>query len=504
MLSAAQHAMHVVYRHLPLLESFVRNPGVHLRAAADRRLFGGPFVHLPRERVPDIQRLIDRTTVQCARLIRLGRDLREMDERLQESATGYSLSELYLDLPASLAGLIEFVYDLNNHPKLRLYEDLLYDDDLAAGTEEILLAPIRDEDRRFFMSTPRLPEEGTVIFPMTFADSRLDLISGARTRPVVWQELAQTLGLPESQRTDFSRLFTTQPPARHDVDYTGPGVRLRYFGHACVLIQTAQTNVLIDPMLATENDHGDSRFTFHDLPDRIDYVILSHGHHDHCVAEMLIQLRHRVGEVLVPASNQGTLADPSLRLILRRLGIERVRVLSPFDTVSFGDGRITSLPFPGEHVDLDIYSRHGIFVEARERRFAFLVDSDGWDRGLFRRIAARLGPRLDALFLGMECHGAPLTWLYGPLMTRPISRKDDESRRLSGLNSERAWNVLQEFDVPRVFVYAMGQEPWLRYIMGLQYEPDSIQLKEVAAFLERCRQTPVMATHLFGHLELTL
>jgi hypothetical protein len=186
-----------------------------------------------------------------------------------------------------------------------------------------------------------------------------------------------------------------------------------------------------------------------------------------------------------------------LKRLLEELGIHNVEVISAFSEVEIPEGKITSLPFPGEHVDLDILSRHGIYIEVKGRRFAFLVDSDCWDPVLYRRIRRRLSNQLDALFIGMECHGAPLTWLYGPLLTKSISRRDDESRRLSGLDCARAKSVLAELSPTRVFVYAMGQEPWLRYIMGLEYSPDCIQLKQVAAFLEHCRQTGVPAESLY-------
>ena len=140
----------------------------------------------------------------------------------------------------------------------------------------------------------------------------------------------------------------------------------------------------------------------------------------------------------MPGNNSGCLADPSMKLALRKLGFAKISILDAFESIRLLEGRLVSLPFPGEHVDLDIYSRHGIHVELRGRRFTFLVDSDGSDRHLFRRIAARLGKKADALFIGMECHGAPLTWLYGPLLTKPITRGNDESSRLSGLNCERA------------------------------------------------------------------
>lgn len=42
---------------------------------------------------------------------------------------------------------------------------------------------------------------------------------------------------------------------------------------------------------------SDGRFTFNDLPDRIDYVVISHNHQDHCSPEVLMQLRHKIGTV---------------------------------------------------------------------------------------------------------------------------------------------------------------------------------------------------------------
>ena len=280
-------------------------------------------------------------------------------------------------------------------------------------------------------------------------------------------------------------------------------MRIRYFGHACVLVQTAQVSILFDPMLAFE-DVPDGRFTFCDLPPFIDYVVLTHNHQDHCSPEMLMQLRHRVGRVIVPRNNTGSLCDPSMKLILRRLGITRVDVLDAFDRIELPEGQLTALPFAGEHTDLDIHTKQTVFVSLKGRGILFLVDSDGWDPALYRRVIGKLRQPVDMLFLGMECHGAPLTWLYGPLLTQRISRRDDESRRLSGANCERAWNVLQEIRAPNVLVYAMGQEPWLRFVMGLEYAPDSIQLTESAKFVERCAQSGVRAEYLRTSAEFTL
>ena len=504
LLSPVQLAMNVAYRQLPLLQSFVQNPAIHVSASRDRRLFGGPFVDLPREQIGQVRELIEAMTRRCARLIQLAKDIKSLDGKLQESANGHSLSEFYAALPESLAGMVECLYDINNHPRLRFHEELIYDENLAAGTSEIMLSRTPERERTFFMSTPRLRGPRDMLFNLEFSDERLDMLASMRTAARPFGSVVQSFDVSAEDRATFSSYFTREAPARNAPQYLEEGVRVRYFGHACVLIQTAQTSILLDPMLAWDVHDGDGRFTFKDLPDRIDYVVLSHNHQDHCAPEMLLQLRHRIGRVIVPASNRGAIADPSMKLALERLGVRAVDVLEAFDQVQFADGKIVSLPFPGEHVDLDIYSRHGIFIEIRGRRFAFLVDSDGWDPVLFRRITRRVGAKVDALFLGMECHGAPLTWLYGPLLTKPISRRNDESRRLSGLDGRRAWQVLQEFSADRVFVYAMGQEPWLRYIMGLEYTPDSVQLREMNAFLARCREANLPAESLFVSHQMIL
>lgn len=56
------------------------------------------------------------------------------------------------------------------------------------------------------------------------------------------------------------------------------GTRITWLGHATVLIQTAKgTNILIDPFIA-DNPKYPKKF---ELPSKIDYVLLTHGHGDH-------------------------------------------------------------------------------------------------------------------------------------------------------------------------------------------------------------------------------
>ena len=182
------------------------------------------------------------------------------------------------------------------------------------------------------------------------------------------------------------------------------------------------------------------------------------------------------------------MADPSIALILGRLGYTNVSTVDAFDQIKFDEGEITSLPFSGEHADLDIHSKQTILLEVKGRKFFFLVDSDAIDPALYK-IVTMIAGKLDAIFIGMECYGAPLTWLYGPLLTTPVSRRDDESRRLSGSNCERAWRLVTDVRCSRAFIYAMGQEPWLRYIMGREYQPGAIQLTQARNFIDKCRES---------------
>jgi hypothetical protein len=104
----------------------------------------------------------------------------------------------------------------------------------------------------------------------------------------------------------------------------------------------------------------------------------------------------------------------------------------------------------------------------------------------------------------MECDGAPLSWLYGSLLTIKITRQMDQSRRLDGSNYEKAMDIVKRFNCRQVYVYAMGQEPWLRYILSLEYHPDSKQITESNKLVEECNKIGIKSERLFGIKEINL
>ena len=499
LVSPSQLALNLAFRHLPMLKSFIANPGVHEAAAKNPKMLGGSFLELKQRDVAAVRALLQDILQRGGPLLSLADDLIKLDRQLQKSETGFSLDHLYGALPASIAGLVEATYDLNNHPSVRVFEELLYRDDLArTAPEEIAFCRTRDDARNFFINTPRLDGDDRLVVPLPFDSERHDLIAASRISPVSFDTLADALGVVDAPaRARLRGYFTDTAPSRNAPDYAGSEVRVRYFGHACVLIQSADVAVLVDPFLTWDRDDEEGRLTFHDLPDRIDYVFLTHNHQDHFSVEVLLQLRNRIGTVLVPRNNPHSLADPSMKLALQRIGFDNVRVMDPMDRIALPEGWLLSLPFYGEHADLSIASKHGLCLELKGRRLLLLADSDGKDRMLYRRIAAQVG-KIDILFIGMECDGAPLTWLYGPYLSQPISRKDDESRRLSGSDSEHAWSIVEEFGCTTAYVYAMGQEPWLRFVAGLQYTPQAKQIVESDKFVMRCRGAGLNSERLNG------
>lgn len=503
LISPATFAMNLVERHLKIMDSYTRSPMVHAAAVKNPAMLGGPFIDLGGKKVAEVKQLADQTRKQRSRSIQFQKGVVELDEMLRNEATGFSLEPLYEKIPPLLKGYVELVYDLNNHPSFRLVEPLLYrSDHYDPSMQSMMLSLIDQDDRPFILSTPRLIGQDELHLEIPFADPRIDELFNMRAVPQTFSAIQEKLDLPAGCQEPLARLFTTQPAPAYR-RYDGKGARWRYFGHACILVETASASILLDPVLSYTYESDISRYTYDDLPEEIDYVLITHNHQDHILFETILQLRHRIKKVVVPRNGHGALQDPSLKLMMEALGFKNVIELNEMDEIRTESGRIIGLPFFGEHADLNIRTKLAYWVEVDDHVLLFAADSCNIEPQVYRHLSKLLG-EIDALFLGMECDGAPLSWLYGPLLTKPLERSKDQARRLAGSNYQRGIEIVNAFSPKEAYVYAMGQEPWLNYIMSKKYTEESNPIIASNQLIDDCRQRGIQAERLFGEKEILL
>ena len=106
------------------------------------------------------------------------------------------------------------------------------------------------------------------------------------------------------------------------------GTRVTWLGHATVLVQTAKgTNILIDPFIA-QNPEYPKEFV---LPEKIHYILATHGHGDH-ISDL----------VPVAASHNSTVvAVFELANYLAKKGVARTIGMGMGGTVQLDDAAVT-------------------------------------------------------------------------------------------------------------------------------------------------------------------
>jgi L-ascorbate metabolism protein UlaG (beta-lactamase superfamily) len=503
LLSPATAAMFIANHHLKVMQSFVNSPQVHVNALKNPAMLGGPFISYEAGRSGDIRVLMEKTAREQAHMLELAAAIKALHEMLIGEADGCSLESMYLRIPDLLKGYVELVYDLNNYPAVRFIEGLLYQSRYYnLSSQSIGLSLISKDERPFALSSPKLEDDSWLHVKIPFRSEAIDELAKMKDVPQPVEYVKEALGLDQQDGLLSSFFTTTAPPSPRASD-TDDAVRIRYFGHACLLVRTKHVNILSDPVVSYGYATDFYRYTYADLPERIDYVLLTHNHQDHCMFETLLQLRHKIKTVVVPKNNGGSLADVSMKMALQQLGFRDVQEIDEMETIEVPGGKIVGLPFLGEHADLNIRSKTAYFIQLQGKSMLCAADSNNIEPELYDHIHEAIGD-VDVLFLGMECEGAPLSWLYGPLLTRPVTRKMDQSRRFSGSDCGRGLGIVQKLKPTQVYVYAMGQEPWLTYLTSIQYTETSRPIVESNKLVESCRNQGLVSERLYGHMELFL
>lgn len=494
----------VVNRYIPIMESYINDPSIHEAAVKDPAFRGGPFIDLDKKHVAEVEALLENTKKLADPLFEFVDAVKELDKLLKKKATGYLMQPLYKEVPAPIKGYVELYYDRHHRPDFRFYEPLIYASPYYIESfQSVKLSLInKDADRPFIFSTPRLSNlEAALELKLPFKSKKIDELFKMKREPQTYEYIANLLNIDKNDEVLFRDLFTTSAPKAYE-KYTGDSMRIRYFGHACILIETKEHSIVLDPVLSYTYESDVSRYTYDDLPDEIDYVLITHGHHDHILMETMLQIRHKVKNIIVGKSIGGAIQDPSLNLLLRNLGFDNIIELEELQTISAIDGiKITGIPFIGEHHDIHINSKLSYHVELDGYSLLAVADSCNQSPELYEHVHEIIGD-VDVLFMGMECDGAPASWVYGPIFTTKQEREKDFSRRGRGSNYDEGIKMVNCFNVKEVYVYAMGEEPWVRHILDVEYTDESNPIVQSNMLIKDCRNRGIIAERLFAEKEL--
>jgi len=502
LISPAPAAMNTIARHLTIMDSYLADPSIHAEAVLNPKMKGGPFMDFGGGRVEEVEALKNTILKRQERVIQFAKAAKELDKILLAEAKGFGLETVYEKVPEILKGYVELFYDRNNNPDFRFFESLLYKSEFYNKSAQSIALWITDNDHRpFCLSTPRLDEPDVLHLNIPFDHAGIDEISRMKRTPRALSEIKQILGITEEQSALFETFFTETPPPAYK-KYTGDKIRMRYFGHACILVETKDVSILVDPLISYYGYDTDiEHFSDADLPDTIDYVLITHNHQDHILFETLLPLRHKIKNLIVPRTCSGKLEDPDLKLMFNNIGFKNVFAMTEMETIEFADTTITGLPFTGEHSDLNILTKACYLVQISGFKLLFLADSRIVESRLYKHIHDQVGD-VDVLFLGMECDGAPLTWLYGPLLTKKITRDQDGSRRLAGSDCAKGMALINIFSPKEAYVYAMGMEPWLEFISSIKYTEESNPIIQSNKLVKQCQEKGIIAERLYGEKEL--
>ncbi len=489
-------ALYLKNHYLPMIASFLEEPELHAAAIENPAMRAGPFINGSCG-YARLERFFNESKDSLAPLLNLA-SMIEQVEQLMKVQDGYTLVNLYNQLPEALRGMVELVYDLNHSPSIRFIERLVYKSEFYnPALQSIKLGSIKSEVQRFSLNTPKL-DQGTLNLKVPHSDNLIDILAVSRYRGIEQDRIIAALpwnSLRDTEKNDLFKCFTEQP-ASIDPAAQGDDLSIRYFGHATILIQTQGVSIMTDPCVSPYVVGAQRRYSFSDLPEVIDVVLITHAHQDHVVFETLLQLRHRIKKIVVPRSGGGFLQDPSLKLMLEAIGFDNVSELGELEHFEYGPARITGIPFFGEHGDLNIQTKLGYCVNVNQFCGLFLADSDVLNPEMYDATLKEIG-RVDAVFIGMDSVGAPYRWLYGALYCAPLDHARGKNRRINGSDSNKAFDLVRRIRPRAAYVYAMGAEPWISHITGSNTDPNAAQNCEARQFVEKCTALGVESKVLY-------
>jgi len=346
---------------------------------------------------------------RCASLLELAGALSAAADLVAQVNGCGPLEPLYARMPAAVRGFVEVAYDLDHRPSLRVLEPLLYRSRYFDRTLQGVImvdSPSAMRDALFFPPA-RCASHGLYL-PLPLESPLLDELARLRTEPRTLDEVRSRIGIPELGGDALARFFQEDPSliVDHEIPQAGS---CRYLGNACMLLQWNGRNILTNP--AIEDAAWMSL-----LPERLDAVLITRNDFGHVLLSTLIELRHRIGTIVVPPTWSGALDDPSLRLALLSIGFRNVVELSEFESVETPAGSFQSIPVRPPQGK--ILSKAAYMMRVGEQRILVGGNLFDFDPDLSRSIHPITGG-VDAVLTATGNHGREFPSRETPGFTRP-------------------------------------------------------------------------------------
>lgn len=283
-----------------------------------------------------------------------------------------------------------------------------------------------------------------------------------------------------------------------------------FLGHNTVMVQSARTRVLVDPLMLCRMRQFPEGYQPHTLRElgRIDAVLLTHSHPDHLDPASVLRLPADVHYV-IPEIPRETILSVDMARRLRELGCTRVSTLRWGEAITIGDVEVHALPFHGEQpTDARVLhpevrnAGNTYFVRTPSCSCVFLADAGRDALGDTRDVAAdtrrRLGP-VDVVFCG-----------YRGWLTYPVQLLFSSVARYLLFVPPEAWTVRQQlmtgpegavdiaerFGARYLVPYADGGAPWhWRIGLGPQLDREDDERPGFDLRPERVLEAAASRTH---------
>jgi hypothetical protein len=177
-------ALNIVERFLPIMQSYIEDPGHHADCVKNPVMNGGAFIDLGDDRSVVIAELLEKIKKRAAPIFASVKAIRTLAALLKEKAVGFKLEELYAQIPEELKGYVELYFDRHHRPDFRFFETLIYKRPYyLESLQSIAFSLITGDTDRPFISTPRIQDGNVIILEILFRSDVLDTLFKMKSVP---------------------------------------------------------------------------------------------------------------------------------------------------------------------------------------------------------------------------------------------------------------------------------------------------------------------------------